>query len=141
MHFKCCVLAACRIHALFSNDEVQVIGLHTVFEHHQVMGMNALTAFVNEYGLSFPIAVDKPSTSGPIPQTMKSYQMRGTPTLIILDQQGRVRLNHFGRLSDMQVGNFIGRLLAQKNTPLLPDNNPSAGKSHSDKCDDEACQI
>ncbi len=132
---------ASAIHALFSHDEVQVIGLHTVFEHHQVMSVDALTAFVDEYGLSFPIAVDKPSTSGPIPQTMNSYHMRGTPTLIILDQQGQVRLNHFARLSDMQVGNFIGRLLAQKNTSLLPGNNPSPGKSHSDQCDDNACAI
>lgn len=105
---------ASAIHELYAqNSEVQVIGLHTVFEHHEVMGVDALKVFVAEYRLGFPVAVDKPSAAGDIPLTMAKYQMRGTPTLIVIDRLGRLRLNHFGRLSDMQVGNFIGGLLAE----------------------------
>lgn len=43
---------------------------------------------------------------------MGKYQMQGTPTLIVLDKLGRVRLQHFGQVSDMQIGSFIGGLLA-----------------------------
>jgi peroxiredoxin len=39
---------------------VTVIGLHTVFEHHAAMTPVALEAFIHEYRLSFPIAVDSP---------------------------------------------------------------------------------
>lgn len=105
----------CTIHQLFADKGVQVIGLHTVFEHHEVMNLSALTAFVEEYRLPFPIAVDTPSTTGSIPLTMEKYQMQGTPTLIIIDQQGQIRLNHFGRISDMKVGSLIGGLLAEEN--------------------------
>lgn len=104
---------ATTIHQIFAGDDVQVIGLHTVFEHHEAMNLNALTAFAGEYRLPFPIAVDMPSTTGPIPLTMEKYKMRGTPTLIVVDQQGYLRLNHFGRISDMKVGSLIGGLLSE----------------------------
>src|SRR3546814_1590645 len=48
------------IHAAFPPDKVRVIGLHTVFEHHAAMGPVSLEAFVHEYRLSFPIAIDTP---------------------------------------------------------------------------------
>lgn len=105
---------ASAIHQLFADKGVQVIGLHTVFEHHEAMNLNALTAFAKEYRLPFPIAVDTPSTKGPIPMTMEKYKMQGTPTLIVIDRQGQLRLNHFGRISDMRVGSLIGGLLAEE---------------------------
>ena len=104
---------ASAIHELYSRDDVQVIGLHTVFEHHKVMTVEALQVFAAEYRLTFPIAVDAPSSTGPIPKTMAAYYMQGTPTLIVIDQQGQIRLNHFGRLSDMQVGNYIGQIISE----------------------------
>lgn len=100
------------IYDLFNSMGVQVIGLHSVFEHHDIMTKDALSAFVHEYQVRFPIAIDKPSATGPIPQTMKKYQLQGTPSLVLIDQHGQIRLNHFGRLSDMQVGNSIGQLLS-----------------------------
>jgi peroxiredoxin len=78
---------ASAIYNLYAKEDVQVIGLHTVFEHHEVMTVDALKVFVSEYKIAFPIAVDKPSESGLIPNTMASYQMRGTPTLIVLDKE------------------------------------------------------
>jgi hypothetical protein len=77
------------------------------------MTQKALTAFIHQYRISFPVAIDRPSDTGPIPRTMASYQMEGTPTLIIVDKSGYVRLHHFGRMSDMQVGNIIGHLLEE----------------------------
>ncbi|WP_290701926.1 redoxin family protein [Amphritea sp.] len=104
------------IDRLYPRQEVQVIGLHTVFEHHDVMTSDALTAFIHEYRIPFPIAIDRPSDKKPIPHTMASYQMQGTPTLIVIDKNGRIRLNHFGRISDIEVGSIIGGLLEEKIT-------------------------
>lgn len=101
------------INDVFQHKDVQLIGLHTVFEHHEVMNQNALSAFAHEYRIPFPIAIDRPSETEDIPHTMALYQMRGTPTLVIIDKAGYVRLKHFGQLSDMQVGSIIGSLLEE----------------------------
>jgi peroxiredoxin len=96
------------IRATFAEQDVAVLGLHSVFEHHAVMNRDALEAFVHEYRIEFPVAIDQPAEHGPIPLTMERYQLRGTPTLILIDRQGRLRLNHFGRADDMKVGALIG---------------------------------
>ena len=133
---------ATAIHEMFADDQVQVIGLHTVFEHHGVMTVEALQAFVSEYRLAFPIAVDLPSTLGTIPSTMKKYSMQGTPTLIIIDQQGCIRLHHFGSLHDMQVGKIIGSLLAEGDVALLTDEASTPSVMLDDtSCDDTSCRI
>lgn len=133
---------ASAIHEFYANEDVQVIGLHTVFEHHKVMNIEALKAFVHEYRIRFPIAVDNPSTSSPIPLTMGRYQMKGTPTLIVLDKQGRIRINHFGLLSDMQIGNIIGGLLAEESDLTISfDNIDTLGDSDEVKCDANGCLI
>lgn len=102
------------IHQAFPPGRVQVIGLHTVFEHHAAMGEIALRAFLHEYRIHFPIGIDRPDPKGnPIPLTMQAWRMQGTPTLFILDERGRIRLHHFGQLDDLRVGAVIGQLLAE----------------------------
>jgi hypothetical protein len=103
-----------KIFELFPYEQVFTIGLHSVFEHHQVMNIEVLKAFIHEYRLSFPIAIDQPGNQSLIPQTMSLYGMQGTPTLIIIDKFGVVRLNYFGRLNDMAVGSFIGKLINEE---------------------------
>ncbi|MDF3942044.1 redoxin domain-containing protein, partial [Achromobacter denitrificans] len=103
-----------RAHRLFGKDGVVVIGLHTVFEHHAVMGPEALRAFNHEYQWSFPIGIDRPAARGAIPLTMQAYDLRGTPSLVLLDRGGRVRLQHFGSLDDLALGAAIGRLLSEE---------------------------
>ena len=104
---------ASLIYENFNNEELQVIGLHTVFENHQVMTKQALKVFVHEYRLRFPIGIDLAADSGAIPHTMDKFQLQGTPSLVLIDQAGKIRLTHLGQLSDIQVGNAIGQLLAE----------------------------
>lgn len=99
------------VHRQFKNDDVAVIGVHTVFEHHDAMTPTALAAFIHEYRLTFPIAVDQPSPELDIPMTMRAYGMRGTPSLVVIDRAGLVRLHGFGRVEDLALGALIGRLL------------------------------
>ncbi len=100
-----------RLHALFPRSELVVLGLHTVFEHHSVMGPQALEVFLHEYRVPFAVGIDKPADSGPVPQTMQAYALKGTPSLVVIDRQGRVRLNHFGQIDDLQLGAVLGQLL------------------------------
>lgn len=103
-----------RIARLFDPSQVAVIGLHTVFEHHAVMTPEALAVFIHEYRLTFPIGVDMPAETGPIPRTMAAYAMQGTPTLILIDRAGRLRRQSFGAEDDMRVGAEIAFLLAEQ---------------------------
>lgn len=102
-----------RVHELFPHEHVAVIGLHTVFEHHAVMGPDALAAFIHEYRWPFPIGVDQPAPGGGVPQTMRELALRGTPSLVLLDREGLVRLHHFGAIDDLALGAVIGQLLAE----------------------------
>ena len=101
-----------KVHQTFSAEQVAVIGLHTVFEHHEVMGPAALEVFIHEYRLRFAIGVDAPGVPGPIPQTMAALGLQGTPSLLLLDRQGRVRFEHFGAIDDMAFGAVIGQLIS-----------------------------
>lgn len=101
------------LHQLFADQGVTVIGLHTVFEHHQAMTPVSLEAFIHEYGLKFPIGVDSPASNSPVPLTMQAYGLRGTPSLLVIDQAGRVRLHAFGQVNDLALGAQIGRLLTE----------------------------
>lgn len=102
-----------KIHQMFGGDDVAVIGLHTVFEHHEAMTPVALAAFIHEYRLTFPIGVDMPGTAGGVPLTMTAYQMRGTPTLVLVDREGRLRWHQFGQVEDMAVGAAIATLIKE----------------------------
>jgi peroxiredoxin len=104
-----------RVHATFAARDVAVIGLHTVFEHHAAMTPVALQAFLQEYGITFAVGVDAPSADArnPIPVTMQAYGMRGTPSLILIDRNGQLRMHAFGAVQDLALGAAIATLIAQ----------------------------
>ena len=78
-----------QVHEQFADQGVAMIGLHTVFEHHDAMQPHALAAFIHEYGLRFPVGVDAPSADGQrIPRTMARWGLQGTPTTLVVDRQG-----------------------------------------------------
>jgi peroxiredoxin len=106
-----------RLHRMFDAKDVAVIGLHTVFEHHAAMTPVALEAFIHEYRLTFPIAVDRPGDPGPIPVTMQAYQMQGTPTAVIIGRDGRIAYQGFGAEDDMALGARIAAALATRPSP------------------------
>lgn len=103
-----------EIQRAFDPRTLAVIGLHSVFEHHDVMTPAALRVFAHEYRLTLPIAVDEPSVEHPLPRTMRAFAMQGTPTLVLIDALGRLRAQHFGAVADLLVGAEIGRLLVER---------------------------
>lgn len=103
-----------RAAQLFAGAPLAVVGLHTVFEHHAVMGADALQVFLHEYRVGFPVGIDAPGPdSDPIPRTMRAYAMRGTPTTILIDAEGHLRQQVFGACDDLWLGAEIGMLLAE----------------------------
>lgn len=101
-----------RIRQEFPESSVAVVGLHTVFEHHEAMKPLALEAFLHEYRIRFPVGVDRP-TADRLPETMSRFKLRGTPSLLLFDRSGALRALHFGATSDMKVGAEISALLAE----------------------------
>lgn len=103
-----------RVAELFAGAPLVVVGLHTVFEHHDGMKVESLRAFLHEYRVRFPVGVDAPdSGSGAIPQTMRAYGMRGTPTTVLIDAQGRLRRQVFGAHDDLLLGAELQALLIE----------------------------
>ena len=100
-----------RIYETFEPKDVAVIGLHATFEHHDAFNTAVLKAFIHEYRLKFPIALDQPNPTSPIPHTMERYKMRGTPSLVLIDRHGLVRKHAFGAVDDLRIGAEIGALV------------------------------
>lgn len=103
-----------RVARTFAGAPLVVVGMHTVFEHHEAMRAPSLKAFLHEYRVAFPVGIDAPDPEGGfIPQTMKAYAMRGTPTTILIDAQGRMRRHAFGVHEDLMLGAELQTLLIE----------------------------
>jgi hypothetical protein len=92
-----------RIARAFTREEVEVVGLHMVFENHKDMAPSLLEAFLKDEHIDIPVAVDKLNGGG-VPKTMEAYGMQGTPTLLIFDRQGRLRRHYLGAVDDVRLG-------------------------------------
>lgn len=102
-----------RVQHAFDRDEVVVLGLHTVFEHHAVMTREALAVFMSEYRIAFPVGIDRHDGEDALPVTMRRYNLRGTPSTILIDRAGMVRFSAFGTVDELVFGAQIGRLIAE----------------------------
>ena len=126
-----------QIAALFPSDKVAVLGLHTVFEHHAAMTPTSLEAFIHEYRLTFPIGVDEAGT-GAIPKTIETFKLRGTPSLLMIDQKGILRANYFGQIPDIKIGAEIATLLSEKNNFEI---SKVGSRDNMSDCDDDGCRV
>lgn len=104
-----------RLESVFGPRGLAVVGLHTVFEHHAAMQPVSLQAFLHEYRIGHPVGVDAPTEdpADPLPQTMRRLQLQGTPSLLLVDQRGRLRAQAFGPQDDLRLGAAVGELLAE----------------------------
>lgn len=98
-----------RLHSIFSDEHVSVIGLHTVFEHHEAMKEVSLRAFLHEFRVRFPVGIDAPSGQS-LPKTMAKFQVQGTPSWLLFDRKGDLKVHAFGQLEDIALGAEITRL-------------------------------
>ncbi|HYD94898.1 MAG TPA: TlpA disulfide reductase family protein [Noviherbaspirillum sp.] len=132
---------AVRVSQAFAPGDVAVIGLHTVFEHHAVMTPAALRAFAGEFRYRFPIGIDRPRPGESIPATMHALQLGGTPSAVLLDREGRVRLHHLGQIEDLALGACIGRLLAETPPAGAHHGTPAGDNADEKDCGPSGCRI
>jgi hypothetical protein len=126
----------------FSKDDVVVLGLHSVFEHHSAQGReDVLSAFLHENKIRFPVGMDMPSSGNTIPETMAAYQLRGTPSTILIDRMGRHRLQHFGRVNDLVLGAEIMSLVADKSGMELLTTSEADATPPLLSCSDSECSV
>lgn len=104
-----------KIEQVFRNSDLQVIGLHTVFEHHAAMTPVSLQAFLHEYRITHPVGVDQPG-EGLLPLTMERYRFQGTPSAVIIGRDGSLLHHAFGAEDDMIVGARIASALSMPAT-------------------------
>lgn len=122
-----------RARATFREDDLAIVGLHTVFEHHEAQGSaTALEAFLHEYRVKFPVGIDAQENGYPV--TMRAYGMRGTPTTLLYDRTGQLRLHQFGHLEDMALGAAIVAAMASE-APL-----DATGQATAVACGPDGCE-
>ncbi len=129
---------ASKAHQIFARHGLQVIGLHSVFEHHDVQGSKAaLEAFAHEYKIQFPLAIDARDPDNHLPLTMRSYRLRGTPSQILIDREGYIRLHDFGQTDPMVLGAEIMALLNEKPIPVADQDT----QTMEDNCGPDGCRV
>ncbi|MCE7883931.1 MAG: hypothetical protein DYH08_08755, partial [Actinobacteria bacterium ATB1] len=108
-----CVLSgtplAQRIHERHVGPDLAVIGLHTVFEHHDAMTPVSLAAYLHEFHITMPVAVDRNTTPRGMPATMQAYRMQGTPTHVLID----VPVGSSAKVRSVEAAAHLGRLLVE----------------------------
>ena len=128
-----------RVAETFAPDDVVVLGLHSVFEHHQAQGTReALEAFLHEYRIPFPVAIDAPDGRGRLPRTMARYGLQGTPSLLLVDRRGRLRNQAFGTVPDLVLGAEIMALIGEVDSHAASHTRPD-GSDHG--CNEEGCPV
>jgi len=127
-----------KVQTIFAGTDLEIVGLHTVFEHHDAMTPVSLEAFLHEYRITFPVGVDTPSLHGDTPTTMTAYAMRGTPTTILIDRAGNITGNIFGQIEDLALGSMIQSLLTVPKIRPVGDDSTD-GRQETDRCDDHGC--
>ncbi|WP_082520556.1 alkyl hydroperoxide reductase [Rhizobium sp. Root482] len=101
-----------RIERVFAGSDLQIVGLHTVFEHHAAMSPVTLRAFLHEYRLKSPVGVDLAEEGSDIPVTMRRFGLRGTPSSVLIGRDGTILHQVFGVEDDIAVGARIANALA-----------------------------
>lgn len=124
-----------RIERVFSDSDLQVIGVHTVFEYHAAMSPVTLRAFLHEYRLRSPVAVDLAEEGSDIPVTMRRFGLQGTPSSVLIGRDGTILHHVFGVEDDLAVGARIAMALSAP-AARLQAGKPSGG---ADDCDAGRC--
>lgn len=126
-----------RIEQVFGKSDLQIIGLHTVFEHHAAMTPTTLRAFLHEYRITSPIGVDQVDGTSDIPVTMRRFGMRGTPSCVLIGRDGTIQHHAFGVEDDLALGARIAMALSGEQ-PI----GKSEQQTETDgRCTDDRCEL
>ncbi|MBT3879869.1 MAG: TlpA family protein disulfide reductase [Candidatus Scalindua sp.] len=94
--------------------DIQLVGIHTVFEGHSQQTPKRLRQYVKEKNITYPVGVDDHVSSQRSPETMILYHTHGTPEMAIIDKKGKIRFQHFGSFNPDVVEKLINTLLNEE---------------------------
>ena len=94
--------------------DIQLVGIHTVFEGHSQQTPKRLRQYVKEKNITYPVGVDDHASNQRTPETMIRYNTHGTPEMAIIDKKGKIRLQHFGSFKPEVVEKLINTLLNEE---------------------------
>lgn len=100
---------------LFDEKFLTVLGLHTVFEHHEAMQEKSLQAFLHEFRVRFPVGIDTPQANNPLPVSMEKFKLRGTPSWLLFNKKGELVINLFGRVEDAAFSTMVTQVIYEDN--------------------------
>jgi len=103
---------AMRLRRAFDEREVAVFGLHMAFEKFAEQSPEKVEAYLAENDITIPVALDK-SDGENLPETMRAYELQGTPAMLIFDRQGRLRRHYLGAVDDLRIGAEVMALLIE----------------------------
>lgn len=127
-----------RVERIFARSDLQIIGIHTVFEHHQAMSPITLKAFLHEYRITSPIGVDLADPGSDTPITMQRYGFRGTPSSVLIGRDGAIIHATFGVEDDIALGARIAMALASSHKE---DPQVEAAQDEPDGCAYGRCSV
>lgn len=94
--------------------DIQMVGIHTVFEGHSQQTPKRLRQYVKEKNIIYPVGVDAYVSNQRLPETMIRYHTHGTPEIVIIDKKGEIRFQHFGNFGPNVVEKLINTLLNEE---------------------------
>lgn len=94
--------------------DIQLVGIHTVFEGHSQQTPKRLRQYVKEKNITYPVGVDDYVSSQRMPETMIRYNNSGTPEIAIIDKKGEIRFQHLGSFKPEVVEKLVNTLLNKK---------------------------
>ena len=124
-----------RIERVFAGSDLQIIGVHTVFEHHAAMSPVTLRAFLHEYRLRSPVGVDLSEEGSDIPVTMRRFGLRGTPSSVLIGRDGAILHHAFGVEEDLALGARIAMALS------APAPERRSGSADAEGCGAGRCEV
>ena len=95
-------------------QDIQLVGIHTVFEGHSQQTPKRLRQYVKEKNITYPVGVDYQAANQRLPETMIRYHTRGTPEMAIIDKKGKIRFQHCGSFNPVVVEKLITTLLNEE---------------------------
>ncbi len=74
--------------------------------------VEAVTAFQEEFGLTFPLLMDPGESI-----TARDYQVMSMPTTYVLDANGVIVVRHFGAVTEAQLNGYVDQAIAARDQP------------------------
>ncbi len=95
-------------------EDIQLVAIHTVFEGHSQQAPKRLRQYVKEKNITYPVGIDDYISNQETPETMINYHTSGTPEIVIIDRNGKIRFQHFGGFNPDVAEKLIDTLLDEE---------------------------